>query len=379
MYLLARRRWFLGALLAGCAFAVWQPLLWYGIIAIVAAAVHSERGRRLRAARIALAGAALPTVVLAIYFLVAGAFSDFVDAAFIYPLTGTTRPKETLGDHFSRIAHVIGHYRLTGGLMWTGSVLLIGLVVLVLAPRNADRRAALRSPLVLIVFATFVLNILYAIYDFQSDPDTLPFLPYPALGFGGAVAMACAWAKSPRSRQVVIAAVTVGALGLATIGFVTFTREGDNKPGLRDQLTSACAVTRLLPGGVRLVILGSPLVLALTHRASDTSYIYLSAGVDQWKIDHTAGGLDGWEREIISRPSVIVFNGWKGRIAKKMRKFLKSQGYRRHFVGRVAVYLDAQMKQQATQAGVAFTPRPTRRAFGTGGRPLPARVPCENA
>ena len=65
-------------------------------------------------------GLAFPVVVVAIYFAVAGAFSDFVQATVLYPLTGTAHPPETLRQHFTRIPKVLAVYPLTAVIFWVG-------------------------------------------------------------------------------------------------------------------------------------------------------------------------------------------------------------------------------------------------------------------
>ncbi len=42
MWLLVRRRWFAGGIMGGLAFLFWQPLMWFPLIAVVAAAVYSD-------------------------------------------------------------------------------------------------------------------------------------------------------------------------------------------------------------------------------------------------------------------------------------------------------------------------------------------------
>ena len=60
MVLLARRRWFWGALAGSLAFLVWQPLAVYALAAVVLAPLVTDAGRRGRALATAVAGAAIP-------------------------------------------------------------------------------------------------------------------------------------------------------------------------------------------------------------------------------------------------------------------------------------------------------------------------------
>lgn len=376
MLFMVRKRWFAGAIFAGLAFIVWQPLFWFGLIAIVGAAIDAGQGNRLREALRALAGAAIPTAVLAVYFLVAGAFHDFFTAAFLYPLTGTQRAKESLKAHFLHPFHVINHYPLSATVFWIGTVALVAVVVVEFARRGA--RAALTAPLFLIVFVTFLLNILYALTDFQGDPDTLPFLPYPALGIGGAVAGVFPLLKQPTARRAATGVVLAGSLALAAIGWVSFSNAKDNNNDLLQQLRTACGVSRIVGKGT-LVSLGNPAAFVLTNRVSRTNYIYLNAGVDTWKIHHTKGGLAGWEQQVIAgRPSVITVDGWSSRYEKAMIQFLSQSGYRKSFVGRWRVWLTPQAVAKARQVGVQLTQARQQLAQTTSGHKLPAKVPCGN-
>ena len=141
------------------------------------------------------------------------------------------------------------------------------------------RRAALTSPVVLVVFGTFVLNLLYAFYDFQSDPDTLPLLAYPAIGIGLGSVVAMGYLKATNVRRVVTGAVVAVAIVLAGVSWVNYVHTWGNDRKLVTQLRGACGIDRVVGHGT-LESLGNPVVFVLTHRKSPSNYIYLSSGVD---------------------------------------------------------------------------------------------------
>lgn len=384
MYLMVRRRWVWAGICAGLAFDFWQPFVWFGLIAIVASVLDAEGGRRWITGLRTFAGAALPTVLLAIYFAAQGALSDFLVAAFVYPLTGTVRQSEPFSAHFTRVAKVFAHYPLSNALVWTGTVLLIAFVVAAFVQARGHRRAVLRSPLVLIVFTTFVLNLAYAFFDFQWDPDTLPLLVYPALGIGGAAAFAVhAW-HSPVLRRA--ATGVLGVVGLVLVGaqFVRYEDHARHTPTMRAQRADACGLNLLLGKHKELVSLGNPALFVLTDRVSRSRFIYLAAGTDAWKINHTPGGLRGWFEEMVKpHPAVVAIDQWvapgeRDPNVHAMRRLLRADGYRQRYLGRWSLWLDKQTRDSARRLGVLLSRYPTKQAVRTDGSPFSSRVPCEN-
>ena len=189
MWLAVRRQWFWAAFAGSLAFFVWQPLFPFPIVVIIAAAVYSVGARR-RAVGLAVAGAVTPAAILVIYFAAAGALSDFINSAFVFPLTGVSRPPETVAQRIHTIVSVVrASYHFSGVLFWIGIVLLLVTAVIRVALARTGWRAALLQPYVLIVIVTFLAEAGYALYDFQGFPDVFPLLPYPAIGFGAATVL----------------------------------------------------------------------------------------------------------------------------------------------------------------------------------------------
>ena len=374
MWLLIRRRWFAGGIMGGLAFLFWQPLMWFPLIAVVAAAVYSDRATRRRTALSAAGGVVFPVVVVTIYFAVAGAFSDFVQATLVYPLTGTAHPPETFAEHFTRIPNVLAVYPLTAIIFWVGTACLV--IAIVLRMRAASVRAVLLSPLVLIVTVTFVLNLIYALYDFQFTPDTLPFLPYPVLGVAVLVGdLSRRWDSPAVGRAVGVVALVV-ALVTCTFAFVRYQSPRDKAHTLVGQLRSACGLNRLIGTGP-FVELGDPTQLVLTRRSNSSKYIYLSAGVDQWKIDRTSGGLHGWVREILAQhPQVVGLDGWHSPITPQMKTLLIEAGYVHRYIGPWRVFVTPAARQRAHKVDVRLSRRPEQVALNRQHTPLPAKVPC---
>ena len=129
MLLLVRRRFFWGGVLGALAFLCWQPLGAYVIAAIVAAFAMSPAGQRLRSTLLAAFGALIPVAAAFVYFWLAGALSEFVDAAFVFPLSGVQR-NETLGQRIGLINDVIhAQYNVLNGWLLYGGLALLGAAV----------------------------------------------------------------------------------------------------------------------------------------------------------------------------------------------------------------------------------------------------------
>jgi hypothetical protein len=374
MWLLAGRRWFWAGFAAALAVLVWQPMVGYALVAVLFPLV-ADRGRRLRAAGAALLGGAVPAVLTAGYFAVVGAFGDFIQSAVVFPISGVKRSPETMAHRLGKVVDVVNTYYGMGGvLFWVGLALLAVLVVVHLVTNRSTPYDAWTSPLVLVVPVTFVFVAAYTATDFQSWPDLYPFLPYPAIGIGGAVALVTTWAAARMSAWVPTVVVLVAIVLVSAVTWVTFTDTPTNNRELPLQLSSACALDRLTPSGRLLLSLGDPVPLVTTHRRNPDRFIYLGSGVDQWKVQHTPGGFTGWQAQIRRwRPPVIVLQAWGGRYKLLMVQWLKQSGYVSRYVGRTHVLVGRTMVATANQRGVKLTKHPRKFAHAPGGRRLPAR------
>ena len=380
MWLLTRRKWFWGAVLACLTVLVWQPMVIYVLVALALPPLVAG-GQRLRAFLQAVAGVAVPVVAVSVYFALAGAFDDFVAATLLFPLLGVRRSAETVGARLLHIRDTIDRYYGFGGLLfWVGlALLLVCVVVCVAVPLLRGRsswRAALLSPLVAVVLVTLLGNAAYAVTDFQSYHDLYPFLPYPAIGIGGAVALLVARLRARAVRRVGAVAVLAALVLLTGLSWVSFGNDPVNthRPGLRAQLADGCALDRLRAPGTPLLSLGDPVPLVTTHSRNPDRFIYLGSGVDHWKVDHTPGGFAGWRAQIRRwSPSVIVLRSWGGPYRPRMVRWLQQSGYLRRYVGVWAVFVTPDTVGRARQQGVVMTLRATKVVRGPGGSRLPVR------
>jgi hypothetical protein len=319
----------------------------------------------------------LPIALVCIYFAIVGAFGKFVEAAFVFPLTGVQRGPVTLGHRITRIAGVVhGSYGVSGALLWIGMFALIAVAVVRLLRSRPQWRAAFTDPLLCIILLTLATQLIYAFADFQGYPDVYPLLPYGAIGMGGLAAVVVSAARSESVRNVVTSAVLGLTLVFAAVSWVWFGSDPSNSNELRDQRADACAVQRIAGPTGGIWALGDATPLVLTHRKNPDRYIYLGSAVDRWRIKHTTGGFDAWTAKIQAvHPDVVVISGWHSGIRTRITRWLHQNGYVARFVGPWVVFLTPGAVDAAHQHGVRLDQEPSEYATGVRGHRL-APAPC---
>jgi hypothetical protein len=362
MALAVRGRWFWAALVGSLGFLVWQPLLVYPALVVVAAWLAAAPGRRRGALARALAGAALPVAVTAVYFLAEGAFSELVEAAFVFPVTGLARGHSTLGGRIDDIASTLkGSYGIGRVFFWAGLPLVPALLVVRIARERPGLRQAIADPLACVVVPSLVLIAVFSLIDFEGYPDLYPGLPYAAIGVAGLAALLVELAPRPSLRQVATAGGIAAVLVLVGFSWWRYTREGDKDHGLAKQRANAAAIERILAPGERLYALGDPTPLVLTQRRNPSRFIYLSSGVGLWVKRHS-GWLPGWIHKIrATDPAVIVVHGWTAPLAFKVSDRLAREFEHRSLHG-WQLFVKPDVAARAPSRGVTLQPARTPRA-----------------
>jgi hypothetical protein len=143
---------------------------------------------------------------------------------------------------------------------------------------------------------------------------------------------------------------------------------------LRAERADACALNLLLQPGQRLYVLGDPTSLVLTGRRNPDRFIYLGEHVDRWKIVHTTGLFRGWTSQIQAvDPPVVVLQGWKTHISKRMTQWLLRHDYEPAYLGNWLVFVTAAAREAAFEQGIPLTTNPLRQTAvisNLGGEPL---------
>jgi hypothetical protein len=356
MALLVRRRWFWGAFCASLAFLAWQPLALYAAVAIVWAPLSSDAGQRWKSGGQAVAGAAIPVVGATLYFWIAGALPQFIEATVSFPLTGVSRVRETLasrGDHI--LAVVNRYYGDTRILLWVGLVLLVGLLVVLLIRARSHLRSVLKEPYVGVVGATFLGIAAFTMSDFQGYPDVFPLLPYAAIGIGGSVALLVRRIGGMRPRRVATAVTLAGATILAGLSWSWYSGSHEARRSLAVERALAAKIPRIIDRRETLYSLGDPTPLVLTGRRNPSRFIYLSSGVGDWVIDHTPGGLGGWEARIRgSNPAMISIGDWNTPIAAEVKTWLTSSYGKGIHLGHWRLFIKPAVRLRAARRGITL-------------------------
>jgi hypothetical protein len=362
MALLAQRRWFWAAFVGSLAFLVWQPLVIYTATAIAVAPLMAPAGERRRPFGLAVAGAAVPVVLTTLYFALAGALGKLVVATIVFPATGIRRGTRSLTGRLHHIATVVQHdYGLSGVLFVVGLVLLLALVALHLVRGKRDLPVTLRDPLVCVVLPTVLGVVAFSMSDFQGYPDLYPLLPYAAVGFGGAVAVAgqLNLHPEPGMRRAVTTVALVLVLVLTVVSWTSFSHDRAHSDKLAAQRRTASNLERMLgPDRNALYVLGDPTPLVLAHRRNPSRFIYLNSGVDRWVITHTPGGSAGWKARIVAAdPDVILVHAWHSGIGRRTTAWLGSH-YDSAYLGEWQVFLAPGVRARAVRQGVDLRARP---------------------
>jgi hypothetical protein len=319
-------------------------------------------------------GAAIPVVVVAAFFIAAGAWSDLVGAAVEFPATGVEPPQRTFLDQVSSIFSVVhGQYRFSATLFWAGTVIVVVFVVAAFVRNHRAPLDALRDPVVSVVGFAWILQVGYMLYDFEGGPDVFPLLPAPAVCLGGLFAMVVNEFRG-NGRRLAACVTLVAAVALAAGSWARFSTRGGHGLDPNTELADACGLQRTLAGTRGLWVMGDPVPLVLTGRTNPDRFIYLGEGVDEWKVTHTVGGFNGWMAQIAAaRPSAVLINDWGGTLQVDTATWLKTHGYRRYFIGTWKIFLVPGVRTTALARGVQITQRPTDYAIDENGNELSTR------
>ena len=370
MWLAFRRNWLLAGIAASLTFLDWQPFLIFPV-AVVVAAVAGDKERRLRALALSVAGVLIPLVVTVVYFAAAGAFGRFVESTFEYPLTGVKRTQETLGHRIRHIFAIVHkYYAFSGVLFWIGAVLLLAVLVGTIWRGRRRLGSTFADPVLVMIGLTGLFEFGYACTDFQSYPDVFPLLAYPAIGIGAVVALIEQRVSVPASRQA-MQAITAAALVLLTVlSAYWFTTSRANNTEFRNELAAGCALNLTVVPDTSLYSLGDPVPLVVTGRRNPDRYIYLDSGVAEWRVKHVSGGMAAWKEQIIgANPSVVVLDGWRGKLRTSIWRGLVRFDYRRLFLGPFRVLVTPGARYRAEANGIQLTKDPTPWPMKISGQP----------
>jgi hypothetical protein len=299
----------------------------------------------------------IPVLVTAVYYWLEGALDELVDGAFVFPVTHLQRQDESVVHRLDRVRMTIADwYPGTGFLIYGGVVALLVIICLRIGGSRGGLSALVRTdPLIHVILSSFLLLAAVSTVDFQGYPDLYPLLPYAALGIGGAFRLVLGRFEHGRLPvEWLAAAGAVLALVVASwLSYSNFTAEAFTADKLPVQRRYSEKMEQFLDEGERPFVLGDTTSLILTGLRTSNQYSFLASGVDGWVVDHTPGGVDGWQAEILAAdPPLVVLDGpWRGEIARDMRRWLRDE-YRRIRRGELILYLPPATYERALRRGV---------------------------
>lgn len=356
MWLTVRRQWYWAGFAASLAFFSWQPLFAYPLLVLTCAAVWT-REHRWRAVAWTAGGIASPLVGLFTYYAAEGYPGKFFEGTFIFPLVGVYRPPVSFTARLAWIMHDIPQsFGGSAVLLWVGLALLLVMAAWTVVSRQAEWRAAVASPMVLLLLLGLVIQVAYVLYDYIGWTHAFPLLPYAAVGFGAGVAgLLDRLSSTPRAREFGSVTAVAAAMVLAVTCAVLYYQPSDDTQ-LRGEKASACALQRSLAPGSGLWVIDNPIPLVLLHRANPDSYAYVGGGLSVWRNEHTDGGFHAWMAQIRATSSVVVVDYWREPVHRmRVEQWLSTHGYRAGFIGPWETFLNKAAHARMVAHSVALT------------------------
>jgi hypothetical protein len=174
LYAIIRKKLFIAGILGSLAALSWQP----GALLPLSVILYAMINKKLRKEQLikSIIGAALPVIIIAIFFLIMGGLNETINQTILFTFTF----KSTLHwGVFSAINNLI--YAV---IYFLGTEILfiilgfLGFIIYLIKKRKDFINLKSHIPF---VFLPFILLILYSLYDFQSWHDAIPLLPFIAI------------------------------------------------------------------------------------------------------------------------------------------------------------------------------------------------------
>jgi hypothetical protein len=292
----AKRWWFVAGFSLGLATLVWQPALLVGLTAAITTVIALQPSERLRAFVRVMVGGLVPALLCIVYFAVAGALKEFIDA-FLLINARYTVPAPLLSN-FARKWTTM--QRAYGFSLWVMVVGLAALAILTfLALRRGGWRAPARIPVAAVGAASFVA-LAWSFRDFNSWPDAFLLLPLAAIGVGGI-------AKELIDRLPARAALSLCITSVvATVAIAATYSTTQRNRGLERQRASVVAMFEQFPSDVSIQSIGAPEPLVLSGSTNPTRHQTFKRGLAEYVDDTWPGGLPGFAKWVAREQPTII-------------------------------------------------------------------------
>lgn len=379
---IAQKRWFLAGLCGSLTALIWQPMAIFALVAVLLAISRpGERGSRSAFLR-SVSGAASPIVVVTVLFYFWGALYDLVNGAVLFNLRYLDQEQLPVLTQLLNAAEAIfvGYSSVLVPVV-IASMLAIAVIGLVAVMRlyvvRLHRIVADGAPAKELLdsrFAPLLLSlpfpVAWSLLDFQGYPDFYVFLPYLAVGFGGALDFTIRrLARRYRAPQGGASnALSTGVCAaLAAIAIVSsmivvspaqqasslsIQEDSLSPTDLQDQRQAAREIEARYGEDARIVSIGVPQLLVLLHETNPNPYAFVVRGIDQKIAETTPGGFDGWLQELQGYdPDVIALGPTTGDYEPMLLAWLDDH-YQRERIGPWTLYVEPDQARNSSRPGV---------------------------
>src|SRR5262245_7250613 len=317
LLLVARDRPFWAGFCSMLSCLCWQPGLMFAGVAFLIFSRYLTSWRDLRAVRV-VSGAAVPLLVVLLYFYSRVALGDWWGWAFTYDYkvfmpAGLRPASQAWSDIVTVMRDRVFYEDFVFVEIAAAGLLLFGYDRV----REKLRGRATPGPADLYRDALLMPPIIYLAFcmlNFQSAPDTIPFLPFVGL-FGAwffvraSDALGAYWSLGRISKRVRVGRLIPAAV-ISLVAFIilhhagTYRAEGRT---LSDQYAEARIIGSYLSADDKIYVHGPAELLVLLDKPNLNPYIEFNTGSDDYVAARRPGGFASLIDEMeAARPKIVV-------------------------------------------------------------------------
>ena len=314
LLLMAKDRPLWSGFCSGLASLCWQPGLVFAGVGFLVFSHYLSRWRDRRALRFTL-GAAIPFLILIVYFGSKGALGDLWTWTVLFNYRTyaprTIRP-DALTNLWTVMCKTFGKDIVLVLMSSIGLLMYaVGRIRVRFRRGASDSWVSFRDAILIIPIAYLGFSLLH----FQGEDDSIPLLPFLGIFAGWFFAESArllAMARLGKHRLATTHVVKLlPLLAMLFIFLVICTRSLSYKlePGwtLEDQDTEFKNISDLLGPNDKIYCHGSPELLVLLNRQNLNPYINLTRGTDEYLDQHKPGGFRSVLADIESQAPKIVY------------------------------------------------------------------------
>jgi len=302
LWAVSRQQWFGAGFALSLATLTWQPVFLIGLASMVPVLLASRPSDRIRTLVRFAVGGAVPATIIVVYFAVAGALRQFVDAFLVINARYTPSAAFT-----SRVRDYWSGLRDGYGVsLWVILAGLAALLVLaVLAIRRRDWRHSPAAIALPAIGTSGVVAIIWTLRDYNGWPDMFVLLPLAAVGVAGI-------AKEVTQRLRANVALWLTIAWVAAIVSVAVTDSVTTRDHRLDvQRASVSEMLDRLPADATFLAVQSSQSLVLSGKTNLTRYQTFTYGLDRYVDDTWPGGLEGFADWIGRKQPTVITLGAK--------------------------------------------------------------------